>query len=412
MSIRWNYLFAAAIFAAIVGCGPSSDAPPPNVWRSLPPASRELRDTAEKVTLGDPALLAGIPGEGPLTAEQLMQWLEDDRNVAMLRVELPWHLQSSDAPPIPPFSRAEVEFGRQLFFDRRISSNVKNFACSDCHAARDHYAHRGHNRDPAIRHGRMVPPIFNRALGKAQFWDGRSATLEDQVLQPIFNHDEMGLSSEELVAKLNAIPEYRAQAMRIEGDVSERAAAKALSAFLRAIATGPCPLDDARMKSGLAWDSWVKKIRRGEESANEGLPEVSAEGRRGARLFFGKGGCSACHSGPHFSDESFHSLGLDANAADPDPGRFAVTKRAEDCGAFKTPTLREVEKTAPYMHRGQLSTLEEVVAFYNRGGGDSPTRDSRLKPLQLKPQEEADLVAFLKLLTGTLPKVESGRLPK
>lgn len=402
----------ALLVAASIGCA-GSTTPPANVAAPpVRPISRKLSDAAETIVLGDPSLLSGIPGSGPLREEELRTWLADDRNLELMRPQLPWHLQEEDSPPIPPFSRAEVEFGRQLFLDRRISSNVKNFSCVDCHHPRDHFAHAGHNRDPGVRHGRAVPPIFNRVVGRTHFWDGRSATLEDQVLQPIFNHDEMGMTAKDLIARIESIPAYREQSLRIAGEVSERAAARALAAFLRALVTGPTPIDQARKQSGLSWHDWVAEIRRGEEGTAKALPGIAEEGRRGAQLFYGEANCVACHSGPNFSDESFHALGLDAADADPDPGRARVSKLPEDQGAFKTPSLRQVAKTAPYMHRAQLLSLEEVVAFYDRGGGNTATKDPKIKPLGLTEAERSDLIAFLRLLTGSLPVFETSRLPK
>jgi cytochrome c peroxidase len=140
---------------------------------------------------------------------------------------------------------------------------------------------------------------------------------------------------------------------------------------------------------------------------------MSDSAKRGGVLFFGdKAGCTACHVGANFTDEKYHNIGVGMDAKEPDLGRYEVTKSKKDKGAFKTPTVRNVSLTGPYMHDGSEKTLEDVVEFYNKGGIKNPTLDEKIKPLNLTAQEKADLVEFMKALTGPLPQVESGRLPE
>ena len=123
-------------------------------------------------------------------------------------------------------------------------------------------------------------------------------------------------------------------------------------------------------------------------------------------------GCTACHAGANFTDEKHHNIGVGMEAEEPDAGRFAVTQDESHRGAFKTPTVRNVALTAPYMHDGSQATLEEVVDWYNKGGHPNAQLDEKIKKLNLTDQEKADLVAFMKSLTGDFPQVERGRLPQ
>jgi cytochrome c peroxidase len=147
------------------------------------------------------------------------------------------------------------------------------------------------------------------------------------------------------------------------------------------------------------------------KKASDDHPVIESA-QRGGELFFGKASCTACHVGANFTDELYHNLGVGMDAKEPDLGRFEITKNAQDKGRFKTPTVRNVELTAPYMHDGSQKTLEEVVDWYNKGGHPNQWLDEKVKPLNLSEQEKQDLVAFMKGLTGPLPEVESGRLPE
>src|SRR5690606_32279581 len=134
--------------------------------------------------------------------------------------------------------------------------------------------------------------------------------------------------------------------------------------------------------------------------------------KRGGELFFSeKAGCTQCHVGANYTDEKYHNLGVGMEAEEPDVGRFSETKDEKDTGAFKTPTIRNVAQTAPYMHDGSQKTLEEVVEWYDKGGHPNPHLSDKIKKLNLTDQEKQDLVAFMKALTGPLPKVEKLRLP-
>ena len=200
----------------------------------------------------------------------------------------------------------------------------------------------------------------------------------------------MNLSLEAVVAKLNAIEGYKSQFQKVFGtDVTSEGIAKAIAAYERTILSGDAP-----------YDKW----KLGDKTA------LTEPAQRGMKLFFGKANCVACHSGPNFTDNGFHNIGVPGS----DEGRGAISKSAGDKGAFKTPTLREIAKSGPYMHDGSLKTLEEVVAHYVKGGTPNPELDEEIFPLKLTPEESADLVTFLKegLSSASYPAHTAPELPQ
>jgi cytochrome c peroxidase len=297
------------------------------------------------------------------------------------------------APADNPHTDAKASLGAQLFFDPRLSRD-DTISCATCHAPQ--WAWANHNPVDVGIEGRTGTrnsgSILDAAYMDFQFWDGRARTLEEQALGPIHNPVEMGETLERVVLKLNAIPGYRAQFQAVfGGKVTEDCMAKAIAAFERTVLSGPSPFD---------------KYMAGDRAA------MPPEAVRGLRLFNGKARCRTCHGGPMFSDQGFHNVGVGMDQPNPDIGREAVTKDPRDRGRFKTPTLRNVALTWPYMHDGSLRTLADVVAFYNRGGGPNPNMDIFVMPLELTTDEERDLVAFLEALTGTLPAIERPVLPR
>jgi cytochrome c peroxidase len=209
------------------------------------------------------------------------------------------------------------------------------------------------------------------------------------VLQPIQDSLEMDLPIDEAVGRLMTDAFYRdAFADAFPDGITTTNVARALASYVRTIRSGDAPID---------------RDRAGDTTA------PSAQARRGQILFLGKANCSACHVGPTFSDEQFHNTGVAAGTSD--AGRLLVTGREEDRGRFKTPTLREVARTAPYMHDGSLATLDDVVAFYDRGGRANLGLDREIKPLGLSVGEKADLVSFLRALSGTVTAGVPNRPP-
>lgn len=300
-------------------------------------------------------------------------------------------------PPVPvpadnPQTDAKIRLGAQLYFETRLSAD-NTVSCATCHVPETGWANQ-HPTDTGIKGqvgGRNSGTIIDAAYMKFQFWDGRAVTLEDQALGPIQNPIEMGEALENVVRKLNAIPGYRDQFREVFGtDATPDGIAKAIASFERTIVSGPSPFD---------------RYLGGEKSA------LSPAARRGLDLFNGKAHCTPCHGGPMFSDQSYHNLGAGMDRPDPDLGREIVTKDPADRGRFKTPTLRNIALTGPYLHTGGEKTLLDVVNFYNRGGVPNPNLDPLVLPLQLTEREKLDLVAFMDALTGPVPVVVKPSLP-
>jgi len=304
---------------------------------------------------------------------------------------LPKVRHPADNPP----SAAKIALGKQLYFDPRMSLD-NTISCASCHDPKKGWS----NGDAVatgvngLKGGRSAPTIINSAYGKLQFWDGRAAHLEEQALGPIQNPIEMTMSLDKVVERLNAIPGYRQRFQAVFGtDVTSEGIALAIAAYERTILSGDAPYD---------------RFKAGDKSA------LSESAQRGLKLFTGKAHCSACHAGPNFTDNAFHNLGVNITKDKPDLGRSEISKLEGDRGAFKTPTLREIARTAPYMHDGSLTTLEDVVNYYDKGCTPNPQLDEELFPLKLTAEEKADLVQFLKegLASDSYPEHAPPELPK
>ena len=385
----------------------------------------------EKVQLGNPSLTAGIPGEGPLTADQLRAWLADERNHRVLEVELPLGLDAASTQitglDANPLTRAKIELGRQLYFDPRLSADG-TISCASCHHPDEGYGR--HTRFgvgiKSQEGGRNSPVSYNRILSSLQFWDGRASSLEDQAVGPIANPIEMGNTHDACVECLKGIPGYVQQFDAVFGKNSLNIdnVGKALASFERCLVTGPSPfdyseafkkyskLDPDDLKALLEADDQVKAEYE-TAGRNAKAHPMSESALRGQELFFSaRVNCAACHVGANLTDEKYHNLGVGMDAKDPDVGRYAVTKDDKDWGAFKTPTIRNVALSAPYMHDGSQKTLLEVVEHYNKGGIPNKNLSDKVKKLDLTMQEKLDLVAFMEACTGPFPKVQTGRLPQ
>lgn len=299
---------------------------------------------------------------------------------------LPPVVHPEDNPP----TEEKIALGMQLYFDKRLSAD-DTISCASCHDPA-----KGFSNGEAVatgvgglKGGRNSPTILNSAFQTFHFWDGRAKSLEEQALGPIQNPIEMKMSLDEVVGKLNKIEGYKTQFQKIFGtDVTADGIAKAIAAYERTILSGNAPYD---------------QYKAGKQDA------LSESALRGMKLFFGKARCSACHAGPNFTDNAFHNIGLPGE----DEGRVSISKLAGDKGAFKTPTLRDIARTGPYMHDGSMKTLEEVVEHYNKGGVPNDFLDEEIFPLKLSDQDKADLVTFMKegLASTEYPDHKAPELP-
>jgi len=286
----------------------------------------------------------------------------------------------------------KIALGRRLFFDPILSAD-KTVSCSTCHDP-----DRGFADAKPIAVGingrvghRNSPAVINRGFGRGHFWDGRAATLEAQVLMPIQDPNEMDMKLPDVVARLEADATYQAAFQTVfERPVSTEDISRALASYLRSIKSVDTPYD---------------RFVAGDTTA------LTAEQQRGLQVFRGRANCWVCHAEPLFTDDSFRNTGVSwqidpatSQGSFADDGRFAVSRNEKERGAFKVPTLREVARTAPYMHDGSLATLADVVEFYDRGGRANPALFPILRPIGLSADDKAALVKFLEALVGPVTK--------
>ncbi|MGZ9898219.1 cytochrome-c peroxidase [Shewanella gaetbuli] len=298
-------------------------------------------------------------------------------------------LDDIEYPEGEPPTEAEVYLGKLLFFDERLSGN-RQMSCATCHNPDMGFSDGlkvslGNDDKPLSRH---TPSLYNLAWGSSFFADGRASTLEHQVLMPIFSSDEMNLSKQDLLDRLNSEKLYQQHFKQVYdiATIDTQHIRQAFSAFLRSIIAINSP-----------YDQYLK----GNQFA------ISKEAISGLKLFTGKANCIRCHDGPNFTDDSFHSLGI----ATIDKGKGVIDNDASMNFRFKTPTLRNITLTAPYMHNGSIADLESVIHFYNRGGGSGPNKDSLIQPLNLSDVEIRNLLTFLATLTDPI-LIERPSLPE
>ncbi len=322
--------------------------------------------------------------------------------------------------PIPkqnPQTPEKIELGKKLFFDRRLSGDG-TMNCATCHEPEKAFTD-GLDISlnyPTTRNWRNSPTLINVAYQKSLFYDGRAQTLEQQALFPMMSAFEMNRNLDFVEEVIRSVPEYVEEFKKVfgDGDISRERIAMAIAAFERTLVSVNPPLD-----------RWL----RGDKKA------LSAEAKNGYDIFTGKGNCADCHNGVSLSDNRFHALDVPENEAqekDPrvaatrrfvakvyhyedfrnlkeDPGRYLITKDKKDWKAFKTPALWEISRTGPYMHNGIFHTLDEVIEFFDRGGGKGNTA---LKPLGLSIQEKKSLMAFLtEALTGEEITIQYPKVP-
>ena len=309
-------------------------------------------------------------------------------------------------PPVPvprdnPMTVRAVALGRRLFYDRRLSRD-NTVSCASCHNPLFNFTDRQpHSIGVAGKTGtRNAPTLINTAYNAAQFWDGRAPTLEAQIGGPMENPVEMDQPHELAVSKLNADPELRRHFEEAfgPGPVTLGKIEQAIASFERTLISADSPFDRYEYE--------------GDKTA------LSPAAIRGLAVFKNpeKGNCVSCHTitGKYalLTDGLFHNIGVGVNDEGEltDLGRFSETKHDADKGAFKTPTLRGVAESAPYMHNGSLKTLKDVVDFYAGRGNSNLYLDKRISAIQLSGRDRLDLVEFLKSLSSKLPP-DAGPLP-
>lgn len=349
------------------------------------------------------ALAGGVVTRLPYPARVPIAAQSADEPVSVLTLPAP--RPSPSGSTSAEDRRALVELGRKLFTDRRLSrNNVRS--CASCHDPKqwftDGVVAQG-SLNPAVPAPRHTPTLLYAPIHAAQLWDGRILTAEAQALAVIHNPAEMGLAPGELAAKLEGVPEYRGALTDADGAISLARVADALAAFeVEALVPADAPIDE---------------LARGDEKA------LTEDQRRGLDVFAGKGRCARCHVPPLFGGSRprdfavpvFAVLGVpdspDSKTLDPDRGRGATTQLTADQHSFKTPTMRNIGKTAPYFHHGRYARLEDVIDFYDKGGGkglelDVPNQDPDVVKLELTKEETRVLLVFLReaMLDKTPPE--------
>jgi cytochrome c peroxidase len=283
-------------------------------------------------------------------------------------------------PADNPMTPAKVALGKQLFVDTRLSGSGKT-ACQSCH-----YRHLGwtdglalSRKDDGGLNTRHTPTLYNVGHQSLWYWDGRASTLEGQVLAAW--RAQSGADPAKVAAALNGIAGYRSQFQAIYGgEATPDNIVKTLATFFRSLTSDNAP-----------WD----RYQRGDRGA------VSQAAVEGQALFAGKGQCIACHSPPFYGNSTFFNVGLEQGKEKPDLGRFNVTKAEVDRSAFKTPTLRSVELSAPYFHDGSAATLKDAVRYMASGGKPDPNKTPLMRPTGLTEAEIDKIVAFLQTLTSS-----------
>ena len=373
-------------------------------------------DTSQLVNVVKSEVKGGESSEGPTPAE--FRWLPSKPDLIHdepLTVTVPAGLEKLqnkvNIPAANPLTKGKYELGRQLYFDPRVSLD-STVSCATCHNP-----DKGWTDQMPVSAGiggqtggRSAPTVINTVYGKSMFWDGRAPSLEGQAQGPIQNPIEMGRQDyKEIIERLRTIPGYRDQFQKVFGTtVTLDGMAKAIATFERV----------AALSGNSAYDKY-----------NGGDMKALSDSQKRGMILFGlrksldddfqtdvvlqKAKCTICHVGSNFTDEQFHNLGIGWDAKTgkfADLGRWVIEPTGEkndaSIGAFKTPTVRDIEHTAPYMHDGSLTTLEQVVEHYDKGGHPNPSLDSEIKKLSLTAQEKTDVVAFMNALTGETKKVE------
>jgi cytochrome c peroxidase len=341
------------------------------------------------------ALLSGCSSEPAKKAEAETPSLPPARPIGkVVEIKAPLGLPPVPIPADNPPTAETIALGRRLYYDTILSMD-RTISCATCHGPKNGFTD-GLPVSTGIKGqkgGRSAPSVINAAYYTTQFWDGRAASLEEQAAGPVANAIEMGHTLAGVEERLNADPSYKADFEKAFGPrrITYDMVAKSIATFERTVLSGNSPFD--------------RYMYGGDKKAMTPAQIRGLEIFRNAK----KGNCAVCHTIEEkwatFSDSKFHNIGVGVSDGVPkDLGRFEITKVDADRGAFKTPTLRNITQTGPYMHDGSEKTLEDVRDFYIGAGNSNQWRDKEIKELDyLTGQERADLIAFLQALTGELP---------
>jgi len=285
-------------------------------------------------------------------------------------------------PEDNPITEGKIALGRDLFFDRRLSVDG-TVSCDFCHSPLLGFSDGRYFATGVfgLKSKRNTITILNRVFGREFLWDGKANSIEEVVLDHIKDPNVFGNNEENVVKTLNEDKTYREKFEKVfETGINADGISKAIAAFVRTLLSGNSPYD---------------KYVAGDKSA------LSESAVRGMKLFFSDQlKCAVCHSGPNFTDEKYHNNGAKIDSLNQDLGRYLVTKKEDDKGKFRTPTLRDISRSSPYMHNGSVKGLTALVEFYNEGGITNNFQSSVIKPLHLTEEEKIDLKSFLRSLTG------------
>jgi cytochrome c peroxidase len=316
-------------------------------------------------------------------------------------LKVPTGIEDMEVPPDNPITPEKVDLGKMLFFDKRLGKDGK-MSCENCHLPEKGWTD---GKQFSIKfdgkpNTRNTPTLYNAGFYKEWYWDGRAATLEEQIRAAW--RSQMGaddMVAPEVAKTLNGIEGYKTAFMSaMGGEATPDSIVQALAAFVRTLRSEDSP-----------WD----KFEKGDKTA------VSDEVRAGFEVFRGaaKAQCTLCHTPPLYSDKLYHNVGIGSDKAMPDQGRGKILADKNDpaadsmMGAFRTPSLRSVTDTAPYFHDGSAKTLDDAVTLMLKGGIDNPHRDAKLKARNITNPEKKALISFLKAISPVPAKFERPKLP-
>ncbi len=305
-----------------------------------------------------------------------------DKVITILKTPLGLENLEQFIPGDNPLTKEKIALGRDMFFDRRLSVDG-TVSCDFCHSPILGFSEGRYFASGVfgLKSKRNTITLLNRIFGQEHFWDGRALSIEDVITEHIEDVNVFGNKLGNVVQILSNDKKYQEKFENVfNRDINSDGLSKAIAAFVRTLLSGNSPYD---------------KYVAGNKNA------LSASAVRGLKLFFSdRLKCSVCHSGPNFTDEKYHKNGTKIDSANPDLGRYLVTNKESDRGKFRTPTLRDISRTSPYMHNGSIKGLNDLIDFYDKGGVPNSYQSPVIKPLRLTKEEKVDLKKFLRSLTG------------